>query len=216
MADGLEQLIRQLGRLGPQESRKAQEFLYNWNLFKGRFPAGFPEDKLWVNFVANHSERAQLFGVTVNPRHHLPFVQLRCPAPCPLCDRPAREAEKFRKEVEEEELRKRILEQPSERLARSKLQDQSLREVQELERREQVTAALGRRFEQAEKAVETKKGFRKKEEKRIAEEHERFHREVEKNPRLGEILGVVQKFLAGWGSYLDVRGSHSRNCGWPT
>jgi hypothetical protein len=103
MGDEFRQLIKRIRGLGPREVQCAQEFKDGRNRFKVRFPPGFPEDKLWVNFVANHPEWAGLLGVTVNPKHHWPFVRLRCPSPCPLCDRPEKDEQKIREAVEREE-----------------------------------------------------------------------------------------------------------------
>jgi hypothetical protein len=132
MGDDLKELIQRVKRLSPSEVENAQAFIDGWNRFKVRFPQGFPEDKLWVNIVANHPDWARLLGVTVNSRHHWPFVQLRCPSPCPLCNRPERDEQRIREAVEREE----------EERARAQ-KEQALREVQDLQRRERLTEAQG-------------------------------------------------------------------------
>ncbi|GAQ91734.1 hypothetical protein KFL_008410050 [Klebsormidium nitens] len=198
-----EELVQRIRGLKPSEVENAQGFIDGWNRFKLRFPRGFPEDKLWVNFVANHPERAKLLGVTVNPRQHWPFVQLRCPSPCPLCHRPERDEQRIREAVERAEAEEREERARKQLSARQQQEERALREAEELRRRDELTAVHGRRFEQREEALETKKEFRKKEEKRLAEVQEQFAKDVERNPRLAELLEATQRFVARWGPYVD-------------
>jgi hypothetical protein len=132
MGDDFRQLIQRIRGLGPREVQCAQEFIDGWNRFEVRFPPGFPKDKLWVNFVANHPEWAGLLGVTVNPRHHWPFAHLRCPSPCPLCDRPEKDEQRIREAVEREEKEQA----GAQAAARQRQEEQALREAQELLRRD--------------------------------------------------------------------------------
>jgi hypothetical protein len=192
MGDEFRQLLQQIRGLGPREVQCPQEFIDGWNRFNVRFPPGFPEDRLWVNFVANHREWAGLLGVTVNPRHHWPFARLRCPSPCPLCDRPEKDEQGIREAVEREE-----------KEARQRQEEQALREAQELLRRDQQTEEYGRRFQQREEALASKKQLRKKEKKANDETHEQFRKEAEKNPRLNKLLAYAYEFLAGWPKYID-------------
>lgn len=203
MGDSLRPLIERIRKLGPADVDSAQRFIDGWNQFKLRFVPGFPEDKLWVNFVANHPERARLLGVTVNPRQHWPFVTLRCPSPCPLCDRPEKDAQRIREEVERVEVREREEQARALAAARRQEDERALREAEVLQEREKLTAEHGRRFDHLEKVSETKKGFRKKEERKQTENYEQFQKEVDRNPRLGEAVLRTQKFLAGWGPSLD-------------
>jgi hypothetical protein len=66
-----------------------------------------------------------------------------------------------------------------------------------------VTEEQGRRFEQQERVLGSKKQLRKKEEKRVSEVQEQFKKEVERNPRVGELLRHTQRFIAGWPRYAD-------------
>jgi hypothetical protein len=66
-----------------------------------------------------------------------------------------------------------------------------------------LTEEQGLRFEQQERALGSKKQLRKKEEKRVSEVREQFKKEVERNPRVGELLGHTQRFIVGWPRYAD-------------
>jgi hypothetical protein len=82
--------------------------------------------------------------------------------------------------------------------------ERSLREVQELERSDQLKRELERRFDQQEEALGSKRQLRKKEEKRVAEVREQWGKEVEKNPRLGKLLEHVRGFIDGWLGYMEM------------
>lgn len=192
MGEELKRLLERIRGFSPAEVAAVRGFLAGWSEFKSCFQPGFPEDKLWVNFVANHEEWVRPLGVTVNPRHHWPFVQLRCPSGCLRCDRPASEEQQIREAVEREEAER----------ARAQ-EERALKEVEELQRRDRLTEALGRQSEQKDEAVKSKRQLRKKEEKRIAEAEEQFRKQVEKNPRLGEVLDRTQRFVEGWPRYVD-------------
>jgi hypothetical protein len=171
MGDEFRQLLQRIRGLGPREVQCAHEFIDGWNRFKVRFPPGFPEDKLWVNFVATHPEWAGLLGVTVSPRHHWPFARLRCPSPCALCDRPEKDEQGIQEAVEREE-----------KEARQRQEEQTLTEAQELLRRDQQTEEYGRRFQQREEALASKKQLWKKEKKANNKTHEQFRKEAGEEP----------------------------------
>jgi hypothetical protein len=83
-------------------------------------------------------------------------------------------------------------------------EERSLREFEELQRRDQLKKKLEHRFDQQEEALGSKRQLRKKEEKKVAGIREQWRKEVEKNPRLGKLLEHVRGFINGWLRYIEV------------
>lgn len=50
-----------LGQLDPKSLEAARDFIRRWNELKSGDWGWIPEEKLWVNFVANNQEQAALF-----------------------------------------------------------------------------------------------------------------------------------------------------------
>ncbi|GAQ87149.1 hypothetical protein KFL_003340130 [Klebsormidium nitens] len=156
MGDVLQRCAERLRRLDLASLEVAQDFIRRWNEFRWDDEISWlPEEKLWVNFVANNQAEAALFEAEA-------------------C-RKKKEQEKAQRE--EEETRRRILE-----------------ESEELKRRGNWWAKEAAKHEELSKL----RRHRVKQEKEVIELRNSLQREVDRDPKVVEVLGEVQDFLQEW------------------
>ncbi|GAQ91508.1 hypothetical protein KFL_007970030 [Klebsormidium nitens] len=70
-----------------QEAIAWSSFQQKWEAFAAEW-VGLPGEKLWVNFLANNQEEAELLGFVVDLADHWPMAQSGCLTDCVICDAP--------------------------------------------------------------------------------------------------------------------------------